>query len=116
MRISSLIRPALFAVALALPASHAASASPLGSVATSVAENPHVEKVSCYRHRGYYSGYGNGYYRGYGNGYYRGYGNGYYGNYRRYRDYGYDGYSPSYRAYSYRPKYYRDYGYRDYGY
>jgi hypothetical protein len=110
MRISSLIKPALLLAAMAFPASHAASASPLGSIATAVAENPHVEKVSCYRHRGYYSGYGNGYYRGdtYGNGYNRGY--------RRYRDYGYDGYRPSYRAYSYRPKYYRDYGYRDYGY
>jgi hypothetical protein len=108
MRISSLIKPALLVMAMALPASHAASASPWGSVATSVAENPQVEKANCYRHRGYYSGYRNGYYRNYGDNYYRGYG--------RYRDYGYDGYRPSYRAYSYRPRHYRDYGYRDYGY
>ena len=99
MRFSSLIKPALLLMALALPASHTASATPLGSVAAAVAENPQIEKVHCYRHRGYYSGYG-------------GYRRNYYSGYSRYRDYGYDGYRPSYRSYSYsyRPRYYREYG------
>jgi hypothetical protein len=100
MRFSSLIKPALLIMAMALPASHAASATPLGGVAAAIAASPQIEKVHCYRHRGYYSGY----YGDRGNRYYRGY--------RRQRDYGYDGYRPSYRSYShsYRPRYYREYG------
>ena len=107
MRISSLIRPALFGIALSMTSIPAAIAMPLAVATSPAAQNQHLQQVDyyyprrdCYRpyYRRHYSNYDNGYYGDY---------------YQPYRSYGYRGYRSDYYSESYRPRrYYRDgYGY-----